>query len=123
MIVGPLTISSNRGEIVLSVANMPNGGLASVAVEFGGLAYDVDRISNVRIEALSGFKVATSSVEDGEAAFLLCNPCAGLRMGEFVRLTFDTTGDVILNDFAFRKMDIELGDDLYDTIAFRLVLE
>lgn len=121
--VGPLTVSSDRGEIIFSVANMPNGGLASVAVELGGLDYDVNRISNVRIEGLSGFEVAASGFENGECAFLLCNPCSGLLEGEFARLTFDVADDAILDDFTFRKRNITLGNDGYDTIAFRMVLE
>ena len=57
LLFGPVVITGDRGEILLSVKNMPDGGLASLAVVVGGITYDVSKISNVAVEPLTGFAV------------------------------------------------------------------
>jgi len=120
LILGEVMILGGRGELMLSVNDMPDGGLASAAVVLGGITYDVGKISNVTVEALYGFEVLAEQFAGGLGGFVVAHACAGLPSGGFVKLHFDVTGNVTLNDFGFTKGDISLGDDNNDLIVFEM---
>jgi len=120
LLLGEVTITADRGQILLSAKNMPDGGLASVAVTLGGIIYDVAKIDNVSVEGLSGFEVPAQQFAGGNGGFVLVHPSAGLPAGAFAKITFDATGDPTLADFAFSKGDISLADDSYHAVSFQL---
>ncbi len=120
LIVSPVTISGNQGEILLSVENMPDGGLASLAVSLGGIAYDPAKISNVSVEALLGFTILAEQFDSDDGGFVVAHSCAGLHDGGFVRLKFTVKGAPTLADFTITEADISMGDDDNNAIAFQI---
>ncbi len=118
LLLGPVVINGDRGEILLSVKNMPDGGLASMSVVLGGITYDVAKVSNVSVEPLAGFTVLAEQFAAGSGGFLVAHSCAGLHDGAFVKIVFTATNNPTLADFAFTKADMQLGDDSNNSIAF-----
>lgn len=120
LVLGEVHQIGGHGEILLSVVNMPDGGLASVAVQITGIQYDQTKISNVAIAGLNGFDVLAEQFVSGSGGFVVAHPCAGLPSGEFAKLTFDANASVSLLDFAFTKSDIDMGDDSNNVIVFQM---
>ena len=120
LLLSPVTIIGDRGEILLSVKNMPDGGLASLAVVLGGIAYDDTKISNVSVEALAGFMVLAEQFDVDDGGFLVAHSCAGLHDGAFAKIVFTATGNPVLADFVFEPTDITMGDDSNNAIAFEI---
>lgn len=120
LLLGPVVIIGDQGEILLSVKNMPDGGLASLAVVLGGITYDVSKISNVSVEPLAGFTVLAEQFTGGIGGFMVAHACAGLHDGAFAKITFDATNDPSLADFVFTKSDMSMGDDSNNAVAFVL---
>ena len=70
LLLSPVVINGDRGEILLSVKNMPDGGLASLAVVLGGIEYGTSgKISNVSVEALAGFVVLAEQFDADDGGF------------------------------------------------------
>jgi len=120
LLLGPVVIIGDQGEILLSVKNMPDGGLASLAIVLGGITYDVAKISNVSVEPLAGFTVLAEQLIAGVGGFMVAHSCAGLQDGAFAKITFKARNDPSLADFVFTKADISMGDDSNNAIAFVL---
>lgn len=120
LITGAVVITGDRGEILLSVKNMPDGGLASLAVVLGGILYPAT-VDNVAVVPLAGFTVLAEQFAGGSGGFLVAHSCAGLPDGAFAKLTFDVIGgSPVLADFTFVKADISMGDDSNNAIAFEI---
>ncbi len=119
LLVGPVSITGDRGEILLSVKNMPDGGLASMAVNLGGIGYDSGKISNVSVEALLGFSILAEQFDADDGGFLIAHSCAGIHDGGVVKLKFKVTGTPTLADFTITEADISMGDDNNNAIAFQ----
>jgi len=122
LLLSPVVITGDRGEVLLSVKNMPDGGLASLAVVLGGITYVPGKISNVAVEPLAGFIVLAEQFNDvtGIGGFLVAHACAGLHAGAFAKITFTATNSPTLADFVFAKADMSMGDDSNNAIAFVL---
>lgn len=120
LLISPVSIIGDRGEILLSVKNMPDGGLASLAVVLGGITYDISKISNVAIEPLAGFTLLAGQFIAGVGGFMVAHSCAGLHDGAFAKITFKATNNPTLADFVFTKPDMSMGDDSNNAIAFVL---
>lgn len=121
LLLSPVVINGDRGEILLSVKNMPDGGLASLAVVLGGIEYGTSgKISNVSVEALAGFVVLAEQFDADDGGFLVAHSCAGLHDGAFAKIVFTATGGPVLADFVFTKADITMGDDSNNAIAFEI---
>ena len=120
LLLGPVVIIGDQGEISLSVKNMPDGGLASLAIVLGGITYDVSKISNVAIEPLAGFTVLAEQFIAGVGGFMVAHSCAGLHDGAFAKIAFKATNSPTLADFVFAKADMSMGDDSNNAIAFVL---
>jgi hypothetical protein len=101
-------------EIVLSVAKMPQGGLAAIHVHPGGLFYSPGGLSRLDVQGLNGFIAVASHVdEDGKASFILLNVAAGVETGDIARLTFVPSREAQGGDFILVNSLIELvGDQL-----------
>jgi hypothetical protein len=120
LLLGPVVIIGNQGEILLSVNNMPDGGLASLAIVLGGITYDAAKISNVSVEPLVGFVVLAEQFAAGIGGFLIAHSVAGLHDGAFAKITFKAANNPTLADFVFTKADMSMGDDSNNAIAFVL---
>ena len=107
---GEPVVVGNQGEILLSVSNMPDGGLSAIHVHLKGMGYDKTRISEVAIEGLNGFMVVNNQFDDanGKGSFILLNIFSGVETGEIARLTFTASGRVQDGDFALTKSLIDL---------------
>ena len=113
LILGEVRMIDGRGEILLSVKDMPDGGLASFAVHVTAIEYP-QSVTNVVVEGLNGFEVLAEQFADGnpgEGGFYVGHASAGLKAGEFAKLAFDVSGAVTLAEFDFIKSGISMGDD------------
>jgi len=118
LIVSEAVVASGRGQVTLAVRDMPDGGMALIAVNVGGMTYR-GHISNVAIEGIGGFEVLASLLDDGLGAggFVVSHASMGVVNGEFARITFDTTGPVVLGDIALEVAEISMLDDTNTLIA------
>jgi len=122
LIIGPVTIVGNRGEILLSVTDIPGGGLASMAVNvLTGIQYPVGKVANITVVGLVGFEVLAQQFIAGVGGFLVAHASAGLPAGDFVKLVFDVTDPTVtLADFTFNKPSIDLGDDNNQDVVYQI---
>jgi len=89
---------------------MPNGGLAGIHVDLGGLLYDQEKVSNLAVEGLNGFVVLIQQFVDGEGGFILVN-ISRIESGPILRLTFEAHGNVKYGDIQLLADSITLVDD------------
>jgi hypothetical protein len=113
LLVGEPVATGGKWEVVLSVAKMPNGGLAWLEIDLGGVTYDNAKISNVEAREVNGFQVLASKFDDatGKGRFLVANAAVGVEGGVVVKLVFDANAAVSLGDITFDKSKITLGND------------
>jgi hypothetical protein len=118
LIIGDPVVSTGKGQVILSVADMPGEGLASLAVDVGGMTYTT-KVSNVVVTGMNGFTVLASEFDDltGKGRFVLVNPSSGTVTGPVAKIEFDVTAAVTGTDFTFVKANIELGSALDALIA------
>jgi len=107
---GEPIVVGDQGEILLSVSNMPDGGLSAIHVHLKGMVYDETRISGLTLEGLNGFIVISSHFDDasGEGSFILLNIASGVETGQIAKLTFTASGRMQDGDFALVKSLIDL---------------
>jgi len=110
LFVGEPVIADGQGSVLVSVANMPNGGLAAIQVDLGGLVYDEEKLSNLAVEGLNGFAVLIQQFAGGEGGFILTN-ASGFESGPILRLTFEANGNVRYGDIQLLAAPITLVDD------------
>lgn len=110
LIIGAPVVSGDRATVAISVSHMPQGGLASIAVELGGMIYDPAKIRDVTIVGKSGFRVLASEFDDttGRGRFVLAS-IGGCEGGTVAELRFRTLGPVGAGDLVFDRGKIELG--------------
>jgi len=118
LIVGGPVAVGGKWEVILSVANMSDGGLASMAVDVDGLTYNA-KISNVVATGLKGFTVLAGEFSDatGKGRFVIANAATGIAGGTILKLTFDANAAVVAGDIAFVKAKITLGSHLNTLIT------
>jgi hypothetical protein len=114
LIIGDPVLSTGKGQVILSVADMPQDGLASLAVKVDGVTYVTTKVSHVVVTGINGFTVLASQFDDatGKGEFLIVNPTSGTVTGPVAKLEFDVTGTVTGAPFGFDKPKIELGSSL-----------
>ena len=122
LIVGDPVATGGKYEVLISVANMPDGGLASMAVDVDGMTYNTTKISNIVATGLNGFMVPASEFNDatGKGRFVIANPNAGSVGGTVAKLTFDANAAVTSADIGssrFTKSKITLGSALNTLIT------
>ena len=108
--LGEPVVQGGQGHLVISVADMPDGGLAAIHVGLGGLLYDEEKVAAIVIEGLNGFAVAVSQFADGEGGFILWN-LFGVETGPILRLTFDACANVKWGDIQLLADHITLCSD------------
>jgi hypothetical protein len=90
--LGEPVVGGGQGHLLISVADMPGGGIAAILVDREGLLYDAEKVSGIAIEGLNGFAVAVSQFANGEGGFILVNISFALESGPALKLTFDAHG-------------------------------
>ena len=122
LIIGDPVAAGGKWQVLISVANMPDGGLASMAVDVDGMTYTIPLISNIVATGLNGFTVLASEFNDatGKGRFVIANPTSGSTGGTILKLTFDATGAVTAADIGtgkFTQNKIALGSALNTLIT------
>lgn len=112
LIIGAPVAKGGNYEVLISVASMPDQGLASMAVAAGGMTYNATVISNITAAGLNGFTVLTSQFVGGNGRFVIANPATGVVGGTILKLTFDANAAVVAGDIAFVEAKITLGSHL-----------
>ena len=109
--LGEPVVQNGQGHLLISVADMPGGGVAAIMVGPGGLIYDEQKISGIGIEGLSAFTVAVSQFANGEGGFILVNIHTASENGPILRLTFTAHGSVKDGDVHLLADHITLVSD------------
>jgi len=120
LIIGKPAVSGNRGEVLISVTNMPNQGLASIAIDDKGITFDDIDASSIKATGLNGFRVLTQDFATiaGKGCLLAVNPSAGSVGGTIVKITFEVTGaNPALGIADADKGKVDLGTALNTLIA------
>ena len=115
LIIGQLVLTGNRGEVLISVTNMPQEGLASIAIDNLGITYaDIDGAS-IEATGLNGFEVITQDfiITPGKGRLVAANSISGSVGGTIIKITFETNG-------ANPSLTIEQGDVAKVTLGSHL---
>lgn len=110
LLVSDPVVTGNQGSVTISVEAMPGGGLASMAVQTGGVTYNTVSISSVHLVALNGFTVVSQAFSGGNGAFAIADATGGVTTGPVASLVFTVAGSLDSPPFPFTKAAIELGD-------------
>ena len=94
LVFGRVTLAGTRGEVVVYVASMPAGGVASVAVAARGVSYSEVVPDSIRVAGLNGFVVLAQdfTTSPGAGAVVAVNPACGVVSGPILRFTFEASG-------------------------------
>lgn len=122
LIIGNPQVFGLKGEVIISVANMPQGGLASIAIDNLGITYNNLSIDPTSISAtgLSGFRVLAQdfTTTPGKGRLVAANAPAGVGSGTILKITFRVTGPgATLGILPADKGKVTLGSDLNTLIA------
>ena len=125
LIIGQPVITGNRGEVRISVVNMPDGGVAGIklgkvndeAITFS----DIDAASIVAT-GLNGFTVLAQdfTTNAGKGCLLGANASTGITGGKILKITFETTG--VNPTFTIpqaNKVKLKLSSDLNTWITLQ----
>ena len=120
LIIGKPALSGNRGEVFISVADMPNKGLASIAIDDKGITFDDIKASSIEAEGLNGFRVLASdfTTTANKGCLVAINPNSGSVGGTIIKVTFEVTGaNPIFGIADADKGKVELGSALNTLIS------
>ena len=94
LIIGQLVLTGNRGEVLISVTNMPQEGLASIAIDNLGITYADINGASIEATGLNGFDVFAQEFisTPGRGRLVAANPNAGSESGTILKITFETNG-------------------------------
>ncbi|MFC2108707.1 hypothetical protein ACFLS5_04510 [Candidatus Bipolaricaulota bacterium] len=111
IVIGRAVNQGGRWEVRISVANMPAGGLAGIAIKGDALATaEIDR-STLEAVGLNGFEVLFSDfvAPAPEGALCASNHRTAVEDGEILVLTFQATGAA--PTIAIDGAKVELGSN------------
>lgn len=94
LLVGTPVISDGHGEVQVVVADMPEGGIASIAIGSLGITYSNIDPASIVASGLGGFLVIVQdfTTTPGKGRLVAINPTAGIVNGAILKITFETTG-------------------------------
>ena len=109
----PVASGTGGGQFIISVVEMPHGGLASISLVSSPGFYS--GMANLTIEGLNGFTVLAFQVNDvtGEVKFVAARADGGTEGGTVARIRFDYDGTPDIDDSKIGT--VVLGSD-YGTI-------
>lgn len=110
--VGAVEVQGNGGYVLVSVVDMPAGGIAAIQLgEVGNkaIAYgDIDPAS-VAVEGKNGFVVLAEAFDAAGGAVIAASGVDGVMDGGILRFTFTVTGDD--PTFAVAKTLVKIASD------------
>ena len=115
LIVGQPAISGNRGEVLISVTNMPNQGLASIAIDDQGITTTNIDLTSVQVEGLNGFTLLASEFVGTHGRLTAINSTSGSVGGTIIKITFEVTG--ANPTFTLDKTKVSIGSALNTLIT------
>ena len=120
LIIGKPVITGNHGEVLISVTNMPNQGLASIAIGDKGISFNDIKAASIVATGLNGFTVLAQdfTTTANKGRLVAANATSGSVGGTIIKITFETIGA----NPAFRiadadKVKVTLGSALNTLIA------
>lgn len=118
VIFGPPVVQGERAEILVSVADIPQGA-GALAVEFGGFTYPADKVADPVVEGIDGFVVLAQRFEAGQGGFVLAS-ISGIEAGPVARITFRPLAPVAPGDFAVDATKVSLANEHNESVDFEL---
>ncbi|MCX6095998.1 MAG: hypothetical protein NT125_04645 [Candidatus Bipolaricaulota bacterium] len=120
LIVGTPILAGAKGEVLVSAANMPAGGLASIAVDDLGITHTNIAPASIRATGLNGFTVLAQdfATTPGKGRLVAVNPTSGSVGGTILKIAFNTSGET--PTFRIQSEDkgkVTLGSALNTLIA------
>jgi len=117
LIIGQPAISGNRGEVLISVTNMPNQGLASIAIDDQGITFDDINAASIEVTGLNGFTVLASdfTTTTDKGSLAAANSTSGSAGGTILKITFEVTG--ANPTFTLDKTKVSIGNALNTLIT------
>lgn len=117
LVIGHPVFQGGQGYILLSVTNMPESGVATLAIEDLGYA----NMTDVRVEGEGGFLTLFEEFVGGQGTFLVAHPINGIRSGKIAKLIFQPTG---VPSITFGPTtDVTLGSGTNDHITAQIDLD
>ena len=120
LIIGPVVVTGTGGYVLVAVADMPSGGLASI--QFGTVANEAIWFTNIdastiTIEGKNGFVVLSQdfSTVAGKGTLIAVNANTGVVGGTILKFVFTVTG--ANPTFTVHKSRVTLGSDSNAMIA------
>jgi len=114
LLVSDVIVAGASGHVLISVANMPGTGVASI--QFGTLGDPAITFANIdattiTIEGQNGFVVLESDVTTtaGKGTLIVVNAATGVVSGQIVKLTFTVTA--ANPTFTVAKAKVKIGSD------------
>jgi hypothetical protein len=114
LVIGPVVVTGTDGYVLISVIDMPSGGLA--AIQFGTVGDEAITLSgidpsSIAIESRDGFIVLAMDFASnpGQGALLAANACEGVTAGEILKFTFKVTAPS--PSFSVTKAKVTLASD------------
>jgi len=94
LVIGKVVMTGNRGEVLISVAGMPDPGLASIGIANQGITFADIKAESIVVEGLNGFTVVTAdfSATTNKGHLVATNIRSGGESGTILKVTFETTG-------------------------------
>ncbi len=94
LIIGNPVVVGAKGEVMISVVNMPTGGLASIAIDDKGITYTNITPASIQATGVNGFTVLAKdfTTTAGKGRLVAVNPTSGSVGGTILKITFETSG-------------------------------
>jgi len=111
LVVGGVNVTGSQGTVLVSVADMPGGGLGAIQFgEVGGEAISFTNIDpvSIQVEGKNGLVVLAQTFGSGSGA-LIAAGCDGVVGGEILKFTFTVTGPN--PTFIVTKVKLTLASD------------
>jgi len=120
LLVSDVVVTGAQGTVLISVADMPGTGAASI--EFGtvgdpAITFTNIDVATITIEDRNGFVVLESDVTTvaGKGTLIAANATTGVISGQILKITFEVTG--ASPTFTVAEAKVKIGSDLNTWIA------
>ena len=114
LLVSDVVVTGSSGYVLISVADMPTGGVASIEFGLGGneaITFTNITASAIAIEGKSGFTVLAEdfTTNAGKGTLLAANGSTGVASGQILKITFAVTA--ANPTFTVDTTKVEIGSD------------
>ena len=110
VIFGPPMIQGERGEIVVSVADLPKGA-GALGVTLGGIVYPTAKMADIEVEGVSGYVVLAQDFTGGQGGFVISTISSqGVASGPIAKITFRALEEIAPGELALDEDKISLID-------------